>query len=35
MKHTLYFSEGHRLEYKPVNVKPLTVESIPPKVRTF
>ncbi|TSE31051.1 succinate dehydrogenase flavoprotein subunit [Tepidimonas charontis] len=35
MKHTLWFSEGNRLEYKPVNLKPLTVESIPPKVRTF
>ena len=35
MKHTLWFSEGNRLDYKPVNLKPLTVESIPPKVRTF
>ncbi|HEX7637617.1 MAG TPA: succinate dehydrogenase flavoprotein subunit [Burkholderiaceae bacterium] len=35
MKHTLWFSEGSRLEYKPVNMKPLTVESVPPKVRTF
>jgi succinate dehydrogenase / fumarate reductase flavoprotein subunit len=35
MKHTLWFSEGNRLEYKPVNLKPLTVESIPPKVRSF
>ena len=35
MKHTLWFSDGDRLEYKPVNLKPLTVESIPPKVRTF
>jgi succinate dehydrogenase / fumarate reductase flavoprotein subunit len=35
MKHTLWFSEGNRLAYKPVNLKPLTVESIPPKVRTF
>ena len=35
MKHTLWFSEGSRLSYKPVNLKPLTVESIPPKVRTF
>ena len=35
MKHTLWHSEGSRLEYKPVNLKPLTVESIPPKVRTF
>ena len=35
MKHTLWFSEGNRLDYKPVNLKPQTVESIPPKVRTF
>jgi succinate dehydrogenase / fumarate reductase flavoprotein subunit len=35
MKHTLWFTEGSRLEYKPVNLKPLTVESVPPKARTF
>ena len=35
MKHTLWFSEGNRLEYKPVITKPLTVESFPPKKRTF
>jgi len=35
MKHSLWFSEGSRLDYKPVNLKPLTVESVPPKVRTF
>jgi succinate dehydrogenase / fumarate reductase flavoprotein subunit len=35
MKHSLWFSEGSRLEYKPVQLKPLTVESVPPKVRTF
>jgi succinate dehydrogenase / fumarate reductase flavoprotein subunit len=35
MKHTLWYRDGNRLEYKPVNLKPLTVESIPPKVRTF
>ncbi|MBU3543147.1 MAG: succinate dehydrogenase flavoprotein subunit [Burkholderiaceae bacterium] len=35
MKHTLWFSEGNRLDYKPVKMTPLTVESIPPKVRTF
>jgi succinate dehydrogenase / fumarate reductase flavoprotein subunit len=35
MKHTLWYSEGNRLDYKPVNLKPLTVESVPPKVRTF
>jgi succinate dehydrogenase / fumarate reductase flavoprotein subunit len=35
LKHTLWFKDGNRLEYKPVNLKPLTVESIPPKVRSF
>ena len=35
MKHTLWYSEGNRLTYKPVVLKPLTVESFPPKERTF
>ena len=35
MKHTLWHSAGNNLTYKPVNLKPLTVDSIPPKVRTF
>jgi succinate dehydrogenase / fumarate reductase flavoprotein subunit len=35
MKHSLYFSEGNRLEYKPVRTKPLTVETFIPKARTF
>jgi succinate dehydrogenase / fumarate reductase, flavoprotein subunit len=35
MRHSLWFKEGNRLDYKPVNLKPLTVESIPPKVRSF
>ena len=35
MKHTLWYSDGCRLAYKPVQMKPLTVDSIPPKVRTF
>lgn len=35
MKHTLWFSEGNRLEYKPVVTKPLTVETFAPKARTF
>ncbi|MCS6996734.1 MAG: succinate dehydrogenase flavoprotein subunit [Casimicrobiaceae bacterium] len=35
LKHTLWYSEGNRLEYKPVNMKPLTVEPIPPVKRTF
>ncbi|WP_158899518.1 succinate dehydrogenase flavoprotein subunit [Burkholderia sp. L27(2015)] len=35
MRHTLWFSEGDRLDYKPVHMTPLTVESVPPKARTF
>jgi succinate dehydrogenase / fumarate reductase flavoprotein subunit len=35
LKHTLWHRATNSLSYKPVNLKPLTVESIPPKVRTF
>jgi succinate dehydrogenase / fumarate reductase flavoprotein subunit len=35
LKHTLWYSDGDRLDYKPVRLKPLTVESVPLKVRTF
>ena len=35
LKHTLWYKDGDRLEYKPVNLKPLTAESVEPKVRTY
>jgi succinate dehydrogenase / fumarate reductase, flavoprotein subunit len=35
MRHTLWYSEGDRLDYKPVQLTPLTVDSVPPKARTF
>ncbi|MDY0309341.1 MAG: succinate dehydrogenase flavoprotein subunit [Castellaniella sp.] len=35
LRHTLWFAEDNRLEYKPVRMQPLTAESIPPKPRTF
>ncbi|MDY7537949.1 succinate dehydrogenase flavoprotein subunit [Undibacterium sp. RTI2.1] len=35
MKHTLWYSEANRLDYKPVVTKPLTVETFKPKARTF
>jgi succinate dehydrogenase / fumarate reductase flavoprotein subunit len=35
MRHTLWFSEGDRLDYKPVHMQPLTVDPVPPKARTF
>jgi succinate dehydrogenase / fumarate reductase flavoprotein subunit len=34
-KHTLWYSEGNRLAYKPVQMKPLSVESVPLTVRSF
>jgi len=35
LKHSLWYREGDRLEYKPVHMKPLTARSIEPKVRTY
>jgi succinate dehydrogenase / fumarate reductase flavoprotein subunit len=35
MKHTLWFKDGNRLEYKPVQLKPLTVASFEPKARVY
>ncbi len=35
LKHSLFFKEGRRLEYKPVHIKPLTVDSFPPKPRVY
>ena len=35
MKHTLYSSQGHKLDYKPVRSKPISVASFPPKARVY
>ena len=35
LKHTLWYHEGNRLEFKPVNLKPLSVDAFPPKARTY
>ena len=35
LKHTLWYSDGNRLDYKPVNMKPLSVDAFPPKTRTY
>jgi len=35
MKHTLWYKEGNRLEYKPVHAKPLSVETFEPKARNY
>jgi succinate dehydrogenase / fumarate reductase flavoprotein subunit len=35
LRHTLYYKEGRRLDYKPVRLKPMSVESFPPKERVY
>jgi succinate dehydrogenase / fumarate reductase flavoprotein subunit len=35
LKHTLWYRDGDRLDYKPVHLKPLTVESFEPKARVY
>ena len=35
LQHTLWWRDGSRLSYKPVQLKPLTVEAFKPKARTF
>ncbi|MEC5206526.1 succinate dehydrogenase / fumarate reductase flavoprotein subunit [Vogesella perlucida] len=35
LKHTLWHRDGNRLEYKPVNMNPLTVETIALKTRSY
>ena len=35
LKHSLWYHDGDRLEYKPVKLKPLTAETFEPKVRSY
>jgi succinate dehydrogenase / fumarate reductase flavoprotein subunit len=35
LKHSLYFKDGGGLDYKPVRMKPRTVEPFPPKPRVY
>jgi len=35
LKHTLWYKDGNRLDYKPVKLKPLTVEPFEPKARVY
>jgi succinate dehydrogenase / fumarate reductase flavoprotein subunit len=35
LKHSLYYRDGQRLDYKPVQMRPLTVEPFPLKARTY
>ncbi len=35
MKHSLYYRAEDRMDYRPVTTEPLSVDSFPPKVRTY
>jgi succinate dehydrogenase / fumarate reductase flavoprotein subunit len=35
LKHSLYYLEDGRVEYKPVRLQPLTAETFPPKERVY
>ena len=35
LKHTLFSKEGRQLDYKPVRLKPLSVDSFKPKPRVY
>ncbi len=35
MKHSLYYMNDHRLNYKPVHTKALSVDTFPPKERVY
>jgi succinate dehydrogenase / fumarate reductase flavoprotein subunit len=35
LKHTLWYRDSNRLDYKSVNLKPLSVDAFPPKARTY
>ncbi len=35
LKHSLFYKEMRRMDYKPVRMKPLTVDSFPPKPRVY
>jgi len=35
LKHSLFSLEDQKMDYKPVRMKPLTVETFPPKKRTY
>ena len=35
MRHSLFSLEGDKMDYKPVRIKPITVDSFPPMKRTY
>jgi len=35
LRHSLWYRDGNRMGYKPMNMKSLSVDAFPPKVRTY
>jgi succinate dehydrogenase / fumarate reductase, flavoprotein subunit len=35
LKHSLFYREGGTMDFKPVRIKPLTVDAFPPKARVY
>jgi succinate dehydrogenase / fumarate reductase flavoprotein subunit len=35
LRHSLFSLDGDKMDYKPVRMKPLTVETFPPRKRTY
>jgi succinate dehydrogenase / fumarate reductase flavoprotein subunit len=35
LKHSLYLKQDYRIDFKPVHLKPLSVDSFPPKQRVY
>ncbi len=35
LRHSLYHKENNMIDYKPVRMKPMSVESFPPKPRVY
>ena len=35
LRHSLFYKDGMRMDYKPVRIKPITVHTFPPKARTY
>ncbi len=35
LRHSLFYKEARRMDYKPVRIKPISVDSFPPKPRVY
>jgi len=35
LRHSLFYRDGRRIDYKPVRLKPMSVDSFPPRPRVY